>query len=56
VADWPIHGLIDWKHATAPAAPLAFQRRTCCLFRLIPGEMPCDTCSLPVRRDDTTTL
>jgi ferric iron reductase protein FhuF len=56
VRDWPIHGLIDWKPAAAATAPLAFQRRTCCLFRLIPGEMPCDTCSLPLRRDDTTAL
>lgn len=53
---WPVHGLIDWQPAAAAAEPLAFRRRTCCLFRLIAGEMPCDTCSLPVVRDDTTTL
>jgi ferric iron reductase protein FhuF len=51
---WPVHDLIEWYPATGPAGPLMFGRRTCCLFRLIPGEMPCDTCPLPVVRDDTT--
>jgi hypothetical protein len=53
---WPVHGLIEWHPATSPAGPLSFGRRTCCLFRLIPGEMPCDTCPLPAVRDDTTAL
>jgi len=55
-ADWPVHGLIDWHPATSLAGPLTFGRRTCCLFRLIPGEMPCDACPLPAVRHDTTTL
>ncbi|MGH2941936.1 MAG: hypothetical protein ACRDLN_04075 [Solirubrobacteraceae bacterium] len=45
--DWPVHGLIDWRLAGAPAGPLDYRRRTCCLFRLIPGEAPCEACSLP---------
>jgi hypothetical protein len=45
---WPVHGLIEWHPATSPAGPLTFGRLTCCLFRLIPGEMPCDTCPLTV--------
>lgn len=52
-AGWPVHGLIEWQPATAVAAaaePLKFGRRTCCLFRLIPGEMPCDECPLPSAR------
>lgn len=56
VPDWPVHGLIDWRPGAAAAAALTYRRRTCCLFRLIPGEMPCDTGSLQVVRDDTTTL
>lgn len=55
-AGWPVHGLIDWHPTAGRCAPLTFRRRTCCLFRLIPGEMPCDACPLPVIRDDTTTL
>lgn len=41
VPGWPVHGLIDWHPATAASGRLTFRRRTCCLFRLIPGEMPC---------------
>jgi ferric iron reductase protein FhuF len=47
---WPVHGLIDW-HPTRLGS-LSFRRRTCCLFRLIPGETPCDTCSLPLLGED----
>jgi ferric iron reductase protein FhuF len=53
--EWPVHGLIDW-HPSTGFEPLGFRRRTCCLFRLIPGEMPCAECSPPVVRADTTTL
>jgi Ferric iron reductase FhuF-like transporter len=54
--DWPVHGLIEWHPATAACEPLTFRRRTCCLFRLIPGETPCDTCSLPMVRAERTTI
>lgn len=47
VPDWPVHGLVDWRPATAAAVPLTYRRRTCCLIRLVPGNDPCDTCSLP---------
>lgn len=49
---WPIHGLIDWA-AAGDDAPLDYRRRTCCLYRLIPDEAPCTTCSLPARSTPT---
>lgn len=48
VPEWPVHGLIDWHDDTVGGAPLRYRRRTCCLYRQIPGKEPCSTCSLPL--------
>lgn len=50
VRDWPIHDLVEWTTTSGRHAPLTYRRRTCCLMRMVPGDAPCSTCSLPAPR------